>query len=99
MSKILEIENCYYCPFYFSENGSCREAGYKKIIKLTEFPSWCPLPDKPEPITEEQHYRRGYQKGYHEGYQKALDENGILSGEDAERFIQKMKEVNDGKNT
>jgi len=57
------------------------------------------LPDKPEPITEEQHYKRGYQKGYHEGYQKALDENGILSGEDAERFIRKMKEVNDGKNT
>ena len=50
MSKILEIETCYQCCHHSLESKCRKKKGIK--TKAYGIPSDCPLPNKPEPITE-----------------------------------------------
>lgn len=53
MTKILEIEKCLQCFYYNSYVGSCKKLGKTlRWFDIINIPKDCPLPDKPEPITE-----------------------------------------------
>ena len=52
MTKILEIDACLRCA-HCADTGNeffCQKAD-EEILQINTIPDWCPLPDKPEPIT------------------------------------------------
>ena len=84
MTKILEIEVCGNRCFYF-ESDMCwlKDKYFNKAEFINEFPDWCSLRDKPEPMTIEQYRKIRYDDGGDLNRYRELSEiNAYFLGED-----------------
>jgi len=51
MSKLVEIANCNFCPWYTAAGTWCCQLGKRidlSLMKYNAFPADCPLPNAPE---------------------------------------------------
>lgn len=81
-TKYVTVCECGYRKEYFY--GICLPAGDWKYYKCV----MCHREGKPKDVNKELFYsQEEYDGAFNKGYHKACDDNHILYGEDAERFL------------